>query len=177
MMRCASNPSGTLHPPNPLNPCYDYGVIKTKQMISLPTVQQELTVENYRQQLDVPYISAIDNRIVENYALDDMIDFINQYGADNFYNLYEEYVETAEDHSYGAVDAFIEEFGIHTFNASAFQDAYRGQWDSKAQYAENYVTDCYSVELPGFVEIDWEASFDNMDEVFTQDGYVFNTQF
>ena len=146
-------------------------------MISLSNVKQELTVENYRQQLDVSYISAIDNRIVENYALGDMIDFINQYGADNFYNLYEEYVETAEEYSYGAIDAFIEEFGIHTFSASAFQDAYRGQWDSKADYAENYVTDCDSIDLPRFVEIDWEASFDNMNEVFTQDGYVFDTQF
>ena len=146
-------------------------------MISLPNVKKEITVENYRQELDVPYISAIDNRIAENYCLDDMIDFINEYGADNFYNLYEDYCEMGEQSSYDAVDAFIEEFGIHTFNASKFEDAYRGQWDSKAQYAENYVTDCYSVELPCFVEVDWEATFDNMNEVFTAKGYVFNTQF
>jgi len=176
MMRCASNPSGTLDPPNPLNPCYDYEVIKTKQMISLPNVQKEITVENYRQELDVPYISAIDNRIAENYCLDDMIDFINEYGADNFYNLYEDYCEMGEQSSYDAVDAFIEEFGIQSFNTSNFEDAYCGQYDSKADYAESYVTDCYSVELPCFLEIDWEATFDNLDEVFCN-GYVFNTQF
>lgn len=151
--------------------------VQTNEMISLPNVKKEITVENYRQELDVPYISAIDNRIAENYYLDDMIDFINEHGADNFYNLYEDYCEMGEEYSYDAVDAFIEEFGIHTFRSSAFQDAYRGQWESKEQYAENYVTDCYSVELPGFVEVDWEATFDNMDEVFTAEGYVFNTQF
>ena len=144
-------------------------------MTSLSNVKQELTVENYRQQLDVPYISAIDNRIAENYHLDDMIDFINQYGADNFYNLYEDYVKTSEDHSYEVVDVFIEEFGIQYINK--FEDAYRGQWDSKAEYAEHYVTDCYSVDLPSFVKVDWDATFDNMNEVFTQDGYVFDTQF
>jgi len=148
-------------------------------MIALPnpTQTQELTVENYRQQLDVPYLSAIDNRIAENYCLDDMIDFINEYGADNFYNLYEDYCELGEQSSYEAVDAFIEEFGIHTLTSSAFGDSYRGQWDSKAQYAEQYTTDCYSVDIPGFVEIDWEATFDNLDVTITEDGYVFYTQF
>ena len=163
-------------PQTPSRPAILNGV-QTNEMISLPNVQQELTVENYRQQLDVPYISAIDNRIAENYALDDMIGFINEYGADNFYNLYEQYVETGEEYSYDAVDAFIEEFGIQSFNNVSFQDAYRGQWESKAQYAEQYVSDCYAVELPGFVEVDWEATFDNLDEVFTAEGYVFNSQF
>lgn len=151
--------------------------VQTNEMISLPNVKKEITVENYRQELDVPYLSAIDNRIAENYYLDDMIDFINEHGADNFYNLYEDYCEMGEEYSYDAVDAFIEEFGIHTFRASAFQDAYRGQWESKADYAEQYVSDCYNVELPGFVEVDWEATFDNMNEVFTAEGYVFNSQF
>lgn len=153
--------------------------LQTKTMIALPnpTQTQELTVENYRQQLDVPYLSAIDNRIAENYYLDDMIDFINEHGADNFYNLYEDYCELGEQSSYEAVDAFIEEFGIHTLTSSAFEDAYRGQWESKADYAENYVTDCYSIDLPGFLEIDWEATFDNLDVTITENGYVFDTQF
>ena len=36
--------------------------------------------------------------------------------------------------------------------------------------------DVYGVELPSFVEVDWDATFDNMDEVFCN-GYVFNSQF
>lgn len=150
--------------------------VQAKEMISLPNPTKVLTVENYRQELDVPYISAIDNRIAENYYLGDMIDFINEHGADNFYNLYEDYCEMGEQSSYDAVDAFIEEFGIQSFNTSNFEDAYRGQWESKADYAESYVTDCYSVELPSFVEVDWEATFDNMEESFCN-GYVFSNQF
>jgi hypothetical protein len=76
-----------------------------------------------------------------------------------------------------AVDAFIDQFGLHSLVDDNFQDSYRGQYDSKADYAESYVSDCYVVDLPSFLEIDWEASFDNMDVVFSSNGYVFNKQF
>jgi hypothetical protein len=33
------------------------------------------------------------------------------------------------------------------------------------------------VEVPSFVEVDWEATFDNLDFVMSDDGYVFNKQF
>ena len=112
----------------------------------------------------------------DNYAVDDMIDFINEYGQENFFNLYEEYVAIGEEYSYGAVDAFIEEFGIQSFTQDAFNDAYRGQYDSQADYAFDFVSDVYGVELPSFVEVDWDATFDNLDEVFCN-GYVFNSQF
>ena len=112
----------------------------------------------------------------DNYAEDDMVEFINEYGQDNFLDRYEDFVTIGEEYSYDAADAFIEEFGIQSLTYDAFVDAYRGQYDSKADYAYDFVTDCYSVELPGFVEVDWEATFDNMDEVFVN-GYVFNSQF
>ena len=82
-----------------------------------------------------------------------------------------------EEYSYGAVDAFIEEFGLHSFTPSGFEDAYRGQYDTKADYAEQFTSDVYCVELPSFVEVDWEATFDNLDVVFSANGYVFDNQF
>ena len=112
--------------------------------------------------------------VENNYFDEDIYDFIKEQGEDNLLNYYEEYCELGEEYSYDAVDAFVAEFGIHSI--AGFEDAYRGEYASKADYAEQYVTDCYTTDLPGFVEVDWEASFDNMDCVYV-DGFVFDTQF
>ena len=42
--------------------------------------------------------------------------------------------------------AFVAEFGIQSI--AGFEDAYRGEYSSKADYAEQYVTDCYTTDLP-----------------------------
>ena len=122
-------------------------------------------------------MDKIEELLEDSYALEDIVEFIDANSEEDFRTYYEEYVVVGEEYSYEAVDAFIEEFGLQSFTQSNFEDAYRGQWESKAQYAENYVSDCYVVDLPGFLEIDWEASFDNLDVTITEDGYVFETQF
>ena len=142
--------------------------VQNKDMIALPNAAAVVLAENVQ--------NKFDELKEDNYAVDDMIDFINEYGQENFFNLYEEYVTIGEEYSYDAVDAFIEEFGIQSFTQDNFIDSYRGEYESKGDYAHDYVTGCYSTELPGFVEIDWDATFDNMDEVFCN-GYVFNSQF
>lgn len=162
-MRCATNPCGTLHSPNPRWGCYNYEVIKVKHQMT--ATQMELKTETQ------DFIAEL----VENsYCEEDIYDFIKEQGEDNLVNYYEEYCELGEEYSYDAVDAFVAEFGIHSI--AGFEDAYRGEYASKADYAEQYVTDCYTTDLPGFVEVDWEASFDNMDCVYV-DGFVFDTQF
>ena len=117
----------------------------------------------------------ISELVENNYSDEDIYEFIAEHGEDNFVSFYEEYVDFGEEYSYEAVDAFIEEFGISNLNS--FADAFRGHYDSKGDYAEDFVTDCYSIDIPGFVDIDWEATFDNMDAVFTEEGFVFDTQF
>ena len=141
-------------------------------MISLPNPVMEI---NYKESYSQETVDKIEELIAETYCLEDIVEFIEANSEEDFRNFYEDYVTTGEEYSYDAVNAFIEEFGID--NIGSFVDAYRGEWESKAQYAENYVSDCYSVDLPGFLEIDWEATFDNLDVVFNVNGYVFNTQF
>lgn len=143
-------------------------------MISLRNPIMEV---NYKEVYSQKTANKIEELIAESYCLDDIVEFIEANSEEDFCNLYEEYVNVGEQYSYGAVDAFIEEFGLQSFTATCFEDAYRGQWESKADYAENYVTDCYSIDLPGFLEIDWEATFDNLDVTITENGYVFDTQF
>ena len=119
-------------------------------------------------------LEFINELVDENYYDGDIFDFIEKYGEDNLVEYYVNYVELGEDYSYDAVEAFIEYFGIEQLNG--FQDAYRGHYESKGEFAEQFVSDCYSVDIPAFLEIDWEASFDNLDFVY-QDGYVFDSQF
>lgn len=126
-------------------------------------------------QLKESTVEFIDELVSENYAQDDIYDFIAEYGEDNLTQHYVNYVEIGESYSYRAADIFIEEFGID--NIEKFEDAFRGSgYASKADYAEQFVTDCYCIDLPTFIEIDWENTFDNLDCVYVN-GFVFDTQF
>ena len=133
-----------------------------------------LTSENYNQFLGESTVEKIESYLEENFYVDDMIEFIQEYGDTAFCNHYDEYVEAGESNSYEAADAFIEEFGVECLGG--FEDAYRGEWDSKADYAEDLVSSCYCIDLPSFVEVDWENTFDNLDCVYVN-GFVFDTQF
>ena len=132
---------------------------------------------NYKEVYEQETVSKIEELLEDSYALEDIIEFIDANSEEDFRKFYEEYVVVGEEYSYDAVDAFIEEFGLQSFTQSNFKDSYLGQYDSKADYAEQYTSDVYCVELPSFVEVDWEATFDNLDVVFNGNGYVFNTQF
>ena len=132
---------------------------------------------SYKEVYSQETVDKIEELLEDSYALEDIVEFIDANSEEDFRKFYEEYVVVGEEYSYDAVDAFIEEFGLQSFTQSNFEDAYRGQYDSKADYAEQYTSDVYCVELPSFVEVDWEATFDNLDVVFNVNGYVFNTQF
>jgi hypothetical protein len=132
---------------------------------------------NYKEVYEQETVDKIEELLEDSYCLEDIVEFIAETSEESFRSYYQTYVELGEEYSYGAVDAFIEEFGLYSLVGDNFQDAYRGQYDSKADYAESYVSDCYVVDLPGFLEIDWEASFENLDVVFNGNGYVFDTQF
>lgn len=132
---------------------------------------------SYKEVYSQETVDKIEELLEDSYALEDIVEFIDTNSEADFRTYYEDYVVVGEEYSYGAVDAFIEEFGLHSFTSSAFEDAYRGQYDSKADYAEQYASDVYSAEVPSFVEVDWEATFENLDVVFSGNGYVFDTQF
>jgi len=157
-------------------------MIETNQMIALPNPMtstdvldySNLTSENYTQFLSESIVEKIDSYLEENFYIDDMIEFIQEYGDTAFCNHYDEYVEAGESNSYEAVDAFIEEFGVDYLGG--FEDSYRGEWSSKGDYAEDFVSSCYCLDIPGFVEVDWENTFDNLDCVYSN-GFVFDSQF
>lgn len=120
----------------------------------------------------------IDELVAENYCIDDIVEFINQYGNDNFVEYYEEYCENGENYSYSAVDAFVDEFGIECI--AHFTDAYYGEYDSEEDFAEQFCSDVYALNLNDTpVVVDWTATWNrNLRYDFAfNDAFVFNKNY
>ena len=98
------------------------------------------------------------------YPLSDIRDFIEQYGSDAYASgHYSTWCELEEQcgASTEAIEAFVEEFGIHCLETDSFEDAYRGEYGSEAEFAEQYTNDCYTMgTIPDWVVIDWQATWD-----------------
>jgi len=79
--------------------------------------------------------------------------------------------ELLEDYDSAAIEAFIELYGEE--NLESFADAYQGEM-SGAEFAEQLLTDCYCLDIPSFICIDWSATWDELSRDYDeQDGYIF----
>jgi hypothetical protein len=113
---------------------------------------------NYKETLNTETVEKIDELIDENYALDDMLEFIDTYNENDFVTYYEEYVRCGEAIGYDAVDALIGEMGSVS-DIEGCDDRFRGWYESEADFAENYYSDLYDV--PCALVIDWQATYDS----------------
>ena len=111
---------------------------------------------SYREMLAATTVEKIDELLDENYALDDMLEFIDEYNERMFVDNYEEYVRCGEAIGYDAVDAYAAENGID--NIDGCDERYRGCYDSEKDFAEEYYSELY--EVPVALVIDWEATWD-----------------
>ena len=111
---------------------------------------------NYIEVLNVDTLNKIDELKEENYALDDMLEFIDTYNERMFVDNYEEYVRCGEAIGYDAVDAYAEENGID--NIEDCDERFRGWYESEADFAEEYYSELY--EVPCALVIDWQATWD-----------------
>lgn len=112
---------------------------------------------SYREMLAADTVSKIDELIEENYALDDMLEFIDTYNETDFVNYYEEYVRCGEAIGYEAVDALIGEMGCMS-DIQDCDERYRGCYDNEADFAEEFYNDISDV--PSALVIDWEATWE-----------------
>ena len=82
--------------------------------------------------------------------------------------------ELRETYGDEAVDAFIEIWGGD--DLEGFEEAYQGEWESGAKFAEELVSDCFGIhDLPSFVSIDWADTWDNLrHDYYEQDGFIFS---
>ncbi len=80
--------------------------------------------------------------------------------------------ELLEDYDALQIKAFIDLYGEE--NLEHFEDAYMGEM-SGAEFAEQFVTDCYCLDIPAFVCVDWSATWDQLSYDYDeQDGYIFS---
>ena len=83
--------------------------------------------------------------------------------------------ELLEDYDSEAIQEFIDYFGEDMLES--FTDAYQGEMTG-AEFAEQLVTDCYCLDIPAFVCIDWEATWEELRYDFTELGdYIFSQNF
>jgi hypothetical protein len=131
---------------------------------------------NYKEVYSTETVDKIEELLEDNYCLEDIIEFIDQNTEEDFRDYYEDYVTYGEEYTYAAVDAFVEEFGLDC--VSSFQESYQGEYSSESQFAEQFCDDL-GYEVPSFVVVDWQATFDyNLQYDYSYvNGYVFNKNF
>ena len=90
------------------------------------------------------------------------LEFIEEHGEKDFAEYYEQYETLVEEYGQWLVDEYVEDYG--TNGIEYFEDAYQGEYDSSAEFAEQIVTDCGYINnnMPSWVEIDWQATWDNL---------------
>ena len=118
------------------------------------------------------------NELVDDgHDADDLQAFIDEHGKSNFVDYIEEYLQAVDQYDEDAVAAFLDIFDIESIGS--FCDAYQGEYESGAEFAESLVSDCYSMEMPSWVEVDWQTTWDNAlsYDYSESDGYIFNNNF
>lgn len=131
--------------------------------------------ENYKEVFAAETVEFIDGLLEDNYALDDILEFVDQYSESDLVSYYVEYVEQGENLGYDVVDTFVGYHGISYVEYSA--EAYRGTYDSEADFAEEFTNEIGDV--PFYVVVDWQATWDqNLRYDFDfVDGFVFHSNF
>jgi len=113
---------------------------------------------NYKEVLNTVTVEKIDELLDENYALEDMLVFIDEYNENDFVNYYEEYVRVGEAIGYEAVDALISELGDVSYIEDC-DERYQGCYDDEAEFAEQFMSDM-GYDIPAAIVVDWEATWD-----------------
>ena len=120
------------------------------------------------------------NELVDDgHDADDLQTFIDEHGKSNFVDYIEEYLQAVDQYGEEVVESFLEIFDIDSIGS--LSDAYMGQYDSGAEFAQSIAEDCGEVprDMPSWIEIDWKASWDNLSYDYTEgaNGHFFNTNF
>ena len=125
-------------------------------------------------------VTELFNELVDDgHDADDLQAFIDEYGKSQFVDYIEEYLQAVDEYNEEVVESFLEIFDIESIGS--LSDAYMGQFDSGAEFAQNLAEDCCEVPrgMSSWIEIDWKASWDNLDYDYTEGngGHIFSQNF
>lgn len=113
----------------------------------------------------------------EGYPLNDIREFIEEFGYNNFISgYYETWADLTDHYDNEAIVAFVEGNGIE--NIESFEDAYCGQYGNLHEVVE-VLLEIEEVDVPDFVVIDHEATWEaNLRHDYTfEGGFLFNRNF
>ena len=112
--------------------------------------------------------------IEDGHDKDEMQEFIETHGHKDFVLYYEDYARMVEEYDQQTVDSFIEVFDL--MDVEHLNAAYMGWYRSGAEFAEQFVSDCYGMpDLPYWIAIDWEETWENLSYDYTEsNGYIFS---
>ena len=96
------------------------------------------------------------------------LDFIEEHGEEKFAEYYQQYEALVEEYGQGLVDEYVEDYFLDAIDH--FEDAYQGEYESGADFAEQIASDCgyISRDMPSWVEIDWAATWENLSYDYTE---------
>ena len=132
---------------------------------------------SYKEFLAVETVSKIEELLEENYALEDILEFLDKNSEFDFVKYYEDYCTAGENIGYDVVDAFVKYHGDMSY-VEHVEDAFRGVYYDEETFAEEYYSEIYG-DVPAFLVVDWEATWKqslSYDFDFV-DGYVFSSSF
>jgi hypothetical protein len=131
---------------------------------------------NYKEIFSAEVVEKVDQLVEDNYALDDILEFIDNNSEDDLISYYEDYCTAGENVGYDVVDAFVKYHGMSY--VENVEDAFRGVYYDEETFAEEYYSEIYG-EVPAFLVVDWEQTWKqslSYDFDFI-DGYVFCSDF
>ena len=111
---------------------------------------------NYKEVLDTETVEYIDTLLENDYALDDILEFIDNHNESDFVAYYEEYVRCGEAIGYEAVDAYADESGINKIENC--DERYQGCYQSVEEFTEEFYTEC--CDIPDGIVVDWTATWE-----------------
>ena len=114
---------------------------------------------NYKETLEVITVNKIEELIEDNYALDDMLEFIDNHNEKDFVMHYEEYCRCGDAIGYEAVDALIAELGDVSYIEDC-DERYQGCYNDVAEFAEYFHNEMGNI-VPDGIVVDWEATWES----------------
>ena len=148
-----------------------------KELIKKDTIKigQDVEMTEYSDET----IELIDELVADGNDHDVLENFIEEHGESYFQSYIEDYLQAIDQYDEEVVESFLEIFDIDSIGS--LSDAYMGQYDSGAEFAQSIAEDCGDVprNMSSWIEIDWKASWDNLDYDYTEGsgGHIFSQNF
>jgi len=148
-----------------------------KELIKKDTIKigQDVEMTEYNDETK----ELIDELVDDGNELEVLEDFIKEHGETYFLTYIEDYLQAVDEYNEEVVESFLEIFDIDSIGS--LSDAYMGQYDSGAEFAQNIAEDCGDIprNMSSWIEIDWKASWDNLSYDYTEGsgGHIFSQNF